>query len=58
MDEHYWKLFLINIYAPQDSSAKARLWDELHLFMNSYQGHYILFCDFNEFRFEEVRSLV
>lgn len=48
----------INIYAPQGSSAKARLWDELRLFMNSYQGHCILFGEFNEFRFEEVRSLV
>ncbi|PWA79254.1 hypothetical protein CTI12_AA207800 [Artemisia annua] len=47
--------FMINIYGPQDPSAKANLWNKLADFMQYHNGKFILFGDMNVFRRENER---
>ncbi|GKB28175.1 hypothetical protein Tco_0867576 [Tanacetum coccineum] len=51
--EGKWKIldgdyFMINIYSPQDSSAKATLWNRIDDFMRYNNGAFVLFGDLNE----------
>ncbi|GJW64410.1 reverse transcriptase domain-containing protein [Tanacetum coccineum] len=47
--------FMVNIYGPQDSSAKSSLWSRIRDFMHHHVGNYILFGDLNEVREESER---
>nr|GEU90858.1 putative RNA-directed DNA polymerase, eukaryota, reverse transcriptase zinc-binding domain protein [Tanacetum cinerariifolium] len=47
--------FMINVYGPQESSAKSSLWNPLHEFISRNHGSYIICGDFNEVRFESDR---
>ncbi|PWA83425.1 RNA-directed DNA polymerase, eukaryota [Artemisia annua] len=47
--------FMINVYGPQDSTAKASLWQRLSTFILSHNGKYIICGDFNEVRFDSER---
>ncbi|PWA70430.1 cytochrome P450 [Artemisia annua] len=47
--------FLINVYAPQDVEAKKRLWEDITRYLSDKSGHFILFGDFNEVRYESER---
>nr|GEY51691.1 RNA-directed DNA polymerase, eukaryota, reverse transcriptase zinc-binding domain protein [Tanacetum cinerariifolium] len=47
--------FMINVYGPQESSAKASLWNRLHEFISHNHGSYIICGDFNEVHFESDR---
>ncbi|PWA72133.1 RNA-directed DNA polymerase, eukaryota [Artemisia annua] len=51
-DETY---YMINVYGPQDSEAKAMLWSTLHAFMHDHNGNYMLFGDLNVVRDESER---
>ncbi|GKA69148.1 RNA-directed DNA polymerase, eukaryota, reverse transcriptase zinc-binding domain protein [Tanacetum coccineum] len=58
--EGKWKIldggyFMINIYGPQDSSAKATLWNRIDDFMRHNNGAFVLFGDLNEVRFDFER---
>ncbi|PWA77373.1 RNA-directed DNA polymerase, eukaryota, Nucleotide-binding alpha-beta plait domain protein [Artemisia annua] len=53
------KLNVMNVYAPQSSSAKALLWSKIDGLVNSYQGMWLIAGDFNVVRFpEEIRNSV
>ncbi|PWA93850.1 RNA-directed DNA polymerase, eukaryota [Artemisia annua] len=43
---------MVNIYGPQDPSAKATLWNRIHDFMRHNNGAFVLFGDLNEVRFD------
>ncbi|GJQ89776.1 RNA-directed DNA polymerase, eukaryota, reverse transcriptase zinc-binding domain protein [Tanacetum coccineum] len=47
--------FMVNIYGPQDPTAKATLWSSLLSFAQHHQGRYVLFGDLNEVRDEHER---
>nr|GFB01859.1 RNA-directed DNA polymerase, eukaryota, reverse transcriptase zinc-binding domain protein [Tanacetum cinerariifolium] len=47
--------FMVNVYGPQDSTAKSLLWQRLHDFISNNQGRYIICGDFNEVRMESKR---
>nr|GEX23007.1 ribonuclease H-like domain-containing protein [Tanacetum cinerariifolium] len=47
--------FMINIYAPQESSAKFSLWNKIAVFMQHQDGKFILFGDMNIVRHENER---
>ncbi|GJW62012.1 RNA-directed DNA polymerase, eukaryota, reverse transcriptase zinc-binding domain protein [Tanacetum coccineum] len=47
--------FMINIYGPQDSSAKSSLWNMIAEFMHHHKGKFILFRDMNVVRNENER---
>ncbi|GJX32639.1 RNA-directed DNA polymerase, eukaryota, reverse transcriptase zinc-binding domain protein [Tanacetum coccineum] len=47
--------FMVNIYGPQDSIAKASLWSRLRDFMHHHSGQFILFEDLNKVREESER---
>nr|GEU61784.1 RNA-directed DNA polymerase, eukaryota, reverse transcriptase zinc-binding domain protein [Tanacetum cinerariifolium] len=47
--------FMINIYAPQESSAKLSLWNKIADFMQHQDGKFILFGDMNIVRHENER---
>ncbi|GJX78399.1 RNA-directed DNA polymerase, eukaryota, reverse transcriptase zinc-binding domain protein [Tanacetum coccineum] len=47
---------MINIYGPQDSLAKAILWNRIGDFMHQQAGKYIIFGDMNIFHNENERS--
>nr|GFA30597.1 RNA-directed DNA polymerase, eukaryota, reverse transcriptase zinc-binding domain protein [Tanacetum cinerariifolium] len=47
--------FMIYVYGPQESSAKASLWNRLHEFISHNHGSYIICGDFNEVSFESDR---
>ncbi|XP_071732730.1 uncharacterized protein [Rutidosis leptorrhynchoides] len=47
--------FMINVYGPHNSNAKASLWDRLYTFMSNNIGEYVLFGDMNEVRSNEER---
>nr|GEZ14506.1 RNA-directed DNA polymerase, eukaryota [Tanacetum cinerariifolium] len=47
--------FMINIYAPQESTAKSTLWNKLTDFMQHHNGRYILLGDCNVVRCENGR---
>ncbi|GJU68944.1 RNA-directed DNA polymerase, eukaryota, reverse transcriptase zinc-binding domain protein [Tanacetum coccineum] len=47
--------FMINIYAPQESSAKFSLWNKIADFMQHQDGKFILFGDMNTVRHEHER---
>ncbi|PWA84449.1 RNA-directed DNA polymerase, eukaryota [Artemisia annua] len=44
--------FLINIYGPHDTHAKATLWNSLRAFIQTHNGKFMLFGDLNEVRDE------
>ncbi|XP_071728374.1 uncharacterized protein [Rutidosis leptorrhynchoides] len=44
--------YMVNVYGPQNSAAKANLWERLLQFMNINVGDYIIFGDMNEVRNE------
>ncbi|PWA66146.1 RNA-directed DNA polymerase, eukaryota [Artemisia annua] len=46
---------VINIYAPQELSARSRLWYEIKQIIRSKDGFFIVFGDFNEVREESER---
>ncbi|GKB48572.1 RNA-directed DNA polymerase, eukaryota, reverse transcriptase zinc-binding domain protein [Tanacetum coccineum] len=48
--------FMINIYGPQESSAKSHLWNRIADFMNEHNGKFILFGDMNTVWHENERS--
>ncbi|GJW21648.1 RNA-directed DNA polymerase, eukaryota, reverse transcriptase zinc-binding domain protein [Tanacetum coccineum] len=48
--------YIINIYGPQDSLAKAILWNRIGDFMHQHVGKYIIFKDMNVVRNENERS--
>nr|GFA92558.1 RNA-directed DNA polymerase, eukaryota, reverse transcriptase zinc-binding domain protein [Tanacetum cinerariifolium] len=48
--------FMINIYGPQESTAKSSLWNRLAEFMNQHNGKFILFGDLNTILHEYERS--
>ncbi|GJX45734.1 RNA-directed DNA polymerase, eukaryota, reverse transcriptase zinc-binding domain protein [Tanacetum coccineum] len=48
--------FMINIYGPQESSAKSHFWNRIADFMNEHNGKFILFGDMNTVRHENERS--
>nr|GFB93419.1 RNA-directed DNA polymerase, eukaryota [Tanacetum cinerariifolium] len=47
--------YMVNIYAPQDQTAKYFLWNRLKDFMHNNDGSYILFGDMNVVRNEQER---
>ncbi|PWA51624.1 Endonuclease/exonuclease/phosphatase [Artemisia annua] len=47
--------YIINVYGPQDSTAKENLWQRLSSFILSHAGKYIVCGDFNEVRFDTER---
>ncbi|GJU14888.1 RNA-directed DNA polymerase, eukaryota, reverse transcriptase zinc-binding domain protein [Tanacetum coccineum] len=47
--------FMINIYAPQELSAKSSLWNKIADFMHQHNGKFILFGDMNVVRHENER---
>ncbi|PWA98066.1 RNA-directed DNA polymerase, eukaryota, Reverse transcriptase zinc-binding domain protein [Artemisia annua] len=47
--------FMVNVYGPQDSTAKSLLWQRLHNFMSNNHGRYLICGDFNEVRTESER---
>ncbi|XP_071726615.1 uncharacterized protein [Rutidosis leptorrhynchoides] len=47
--------FMINVYGPHNSIAKASLWDRLYTFISSNVGEFVLFGDMNEVRTDEER---
>ncbi|GJT95773.1 RNA-directed DNA polymerase, eukaryota, reverse transcriptase zinc-binding domain protein [Tanacetum coccineum] len=47
--------FMINIYAPQESTAKFTLWNKLTDFMHHHNDKYILLGDWNVVRYENER---
>ncbi|GJR73282.1 RNA-directed DNA polymerase, eukaryota, reverse transcriptase zinc-binding domain protein [Tanacetum coccineum] len=48
--------YMINIYGPQDSLAKAILWNRIGDFMHQHAGKYIIFGDMNVVRNQHERS--
>ncbi|PWA48196.1 RNA-directed DNA polymerase, eukaryota [Artemisia annua] len=46
---------MINIYGPQESSAKFSLWNRIADFMHHHNGKFILFGDMNTARHENER---
>ncbi|GJV44754.1 RNA-directed DNA polymerase, eukaryota, reverse transcriptase zinc-binding domain protein [Tanacetum coccineum] len=48
--------YMINIYGPQDSLAKAILWNRIGDFMHQHAGKSIIFGDMNVVRNENERS--
>ncbi|KAI3761869.1 hypothetical protein L1987_52291 [Smallanthus sonchifolius] len=49
-------LNLINVYAPQNTSAKLQLWSDLSGRINSSEGQWVLAGDFNAVRSPEERK--
>ncbi|GJW25880.1 putative RNA-directed DNA polymerase, eukaryota, reverse transcriptase zinc-binding domain protein [Tanacetum coccineum] len=49
--------YMIKVYGPQNSEAKAQLWYSLHIFMHDHNGKFILFRDLNVVRDESERYL-
>ncbi|XP_071700101.1 uncharacterized protein [Rutidosis leptorrhynchoides] len=49
------QVYMLNVYAPQDSQAKVVLWHKILNFMDSHMGDYVVFGDFNEVRMESDR---
>ncbi|GKD77254.1 putative RNA-directed DNA polymerase, eukaryota, reverse transcriptase zinc-binding domain protein [Tanacetum coccineum] len=47
--------YMVNVYGPQDSSAKSSLWQRLHEFISNNQGSYVICGDFNEVCIESER---
>ncbi|GJW78508.1 putative RNA-directed DNA polymerase, eukaryota, reverse transcriptase zinc-binding domain protein [Tanacetum coccineum] len=47
--------FMVNVYGPQESSAKSSLWQRLHEFITNNQGCYVICGDFNEVSTESER---
>ncbi|GJR72968.1 RNA-directed DNA polymerase, eukaryota, reverse transcriptase zinc-binding domain protein [Tanacetum coccineum] len=47
--------FMINIYGPQDPSAKVILWNRIDDFMRQHNGAFVLFGDLNEVRYDYER---
>nr|GEZ13930.1 RNA-directed DNA polymerase, eukaryota, reverse transcriptase zinc-binding domain protein [Tanacetum cinerariifolium] len=47
--------YMVNIYAPQDQTAKYSLWNRLKDFMHHNDGSYIFFEDMNVVRNEQER---
>nr|GEX07715.1 RNA-directed DNA polymerase, eukaryota, reverse transcriptase zinc-binding domain protein [Tanacetum cinerariifolium] len=47
--------YMVNIYAPQDQTAKYSLWNRLKDFMHHNDGSYIFFGDINVVRNEQER---
>nr|GEX14017.1 hypothetical protein [Tanacetum cinerariifolium] len=57
----YWNnaigdCYMINIYGPQETSAKSSLWNRITEFMHQHDGKFILFGDMNTVRHENERS--
>lgn len=55
-----WKVsdgdyFMVNIYVPQDPTAKGIIWNRITDFMQAHRGKYVIFGDLNEVRFEYER---
>ncbi|GJT58885.1 RNA-directed DNA polymerase, eukaryota, reverse transcriptase zinc-binding domain protein [Tanacetum coccineum] len=48
--------FMINIYGPQESSAKSHFWNRIADFMNEHNVKFILFGDMNTVWHENERS--
>ncbi|GJV11474.1 RNA-directed DNA polymerase, eukaryota, reverse transcriptase zinc-binding domain protein [Tanacetum coccineum] len=48
--------FMVNVYGPQDSTAKTTLWRSLISFVQHHQGRYVFFRDLNEVRDKSERS--
>ncbi|GJS87453.1 RNA-directed DNA polymerase, eukaryota, reverse transcriptase zinc-binding domain protein [Tanacetum coccineum] len=46
---------MINIYGPQETSAKSSLWNRIAEFMHQHNGKFILFGDMNTVRHENER---
>lgn len=44
---------MVNVYVPEDSNAKARLWEDFIVFMNSHICKYLFSGDFNKVRVED-----
>ncbi|PWA80111.1 RNA-directed DNA polymerase, eukaryota, Reverse transcriptase zinc-binding domain protein [Artemisia annua] len=47
--------YMVNIYGPQNPTAKVTLWDNLLTFIHHHSGKYVLFGDLNEVRNEVER---
>ncbi|GJY94379.1 RNA-directed DNA polymerase, eukaryota, reverse transcriptase zinc-binding domain protein [Tanacetum coccineum] len=47
--------FMINVYGPYNSQAKALLWNTLRMFIVNHFGKYLLFGDLNEVSNESER---
>ncbi|GJZ32761.1 RNA-directed DNA polymerase, eukaryota, reverse transcriptase zinc-binding domain protein [Tanacetum coccineum] len=47
--------YFINVYALQDVEARKQLWEDITRYLSDKSGHFILFGDFNEVRFESER---
>lgn len=50
-----FQLHILNVYAPQDSRAKRRLWDRIGQKLHSLAGRVILLGDFNVVRNQDER---
>ncbi|GKA40565.1 putative RNA-directed DNA polymerase, eukaryota, reverse transcriptase zinc-binding domain protein [Tanacetum coccineum] len=47
--------YMVNVYGPQESSAKSSLWQRLHEFISNNQGSYVICGDFNVVRAKSER---
>ncbi|GJV80373.1 RNA-directed DNA polymerase, eukaryota, reverse transcriptase zinc-binding domain protein [Tanacetum coccineum] len=50
--------YMVNVYAPQDDRKKEILWNLILDFKEGHPSHYIIFGDFNVYRFASRRELV
>ncbi|GKE02633.1 RNA-directed DNA polymerase, eukaryota, partial [Tanacetum coccineum] len=50
-----YTFFMINVYGPYNSQAKALLWNTLRTFIVNHSGKYLLFGDLNEVSNESER---
>nr|GEW69497.1 RNA-directed DNA polymerase, eukaryota [Tanacetum cinerariifolium] len=49
------KLFIISVYAPQESNERRDLWDYLRTFIDRWEGDTVIMGDFKEVRSEHER---